>query len=226
MNGGTIDTTEAVVFNSRLYQAIRGLDNGIWTRSTADGTSWNTWARNGGTADRIEMTEFNTRLYQAIRGLDDGIWTRSTADGSTWTSWVRNGGTIDAIEMTVFASRLYQAVRGLDNCIWTRWTTDGTSWSAWQGSCPGSARIEGSLETLAIRKTGSGSGTIIAGTRICGPECIELVIPYVKGGSTTLQVIPEADSTFVRWETEAGVPLKGLHYAQPGETVIAIFEKR
>jgi hypothetical protein len=42
----------------------------------------------------------------------------------------------------------------------------------------------------------------------------------------TLQVIPEADSVFVRWETVDGVPLASIYYAQPGETVIAIFNKK
>jgi hypothetical protein len=226
MNGGTIDTIEAVVFNGRLYQAIRGLGNGIWTRWTDDGENWSPWEPKGGTVDRIEMTEFNTRLYQAIRGLDDGIWTRSTADGTTWTTWVRNGGTIDAIEMTVYGDRLYQAVRGLDQCIWTRWTTDGTTWSGWQGSCPSSAARREALETFTVHKAGSGTGTIMVGQQVCGSTCVELVIPYVEHDTATLEVIPDADCTFVRWETAAGVPVEGMHYAQPGDTVMAVFEKK
>jgi hypothetical protein len=41
-----------------------------------------------------------------------------------------------------------------------------------------------------------------------------------------LQVVPDADSVFVRWETAAGVPLASIYYAQLGETVIAVFEKK
>jgi hypothetical protein len=48
----------------------------------------------------------------------------------------------------------------------------------------------------------------------------------VEHDTATIEVIPEADATFVRWETEEGLPVDGIHYAQPGETVIAIFERK
>jgi hypothetical protein len=101
---------------------------------------------------------------------------------------------------------------------------DGTNWSGWQGSCPSSAaRLEA---VFTVRKAGSGTGTVIIGQQDCGSACVEVVIPYVEHDTATLEVIPDADCTFVRWETAEGVPVEGIHYAQPGETVMAVFEKK
>ena len=82
-----------------------------------------------------------------------------------------------------------------------------------------------SASSLIVRKAGTGAGTIIVGKELCGPECETMSIPYVKDTTVTLQVVPAVDSTFVRWETAAGVVLDNIYYAQPGETVIAVFEK-
>jgi hypothetical protein len=67
---------------------------------------------------------------------------------------------------------------------------------------------------------------ILTAQQACDSACAELTIPYIEGSMATLQVIPEADSVFVRWETVDGVPLASIYYAQPGETVIAIFNKK
>jgi hypothetical protein len=44
--------------------------------------------------------------------------------------------------------------------------------------------------------------------------------------SLTVQVVPEPDVDFVRWEAADGTPVVGMHYAYPGETVFAVFEKK
>jgi hypothetical protein len=69
---------------------------------------------------------------------------------------------------------------------------------------------------LVVRKAGSGNGTIMTDQQACEAACAELIIPYIKGSMTTLQVIPEADSVFVRWETADDVPLASIYYAQAG----------
>jgi hypothetical protein len=80
---------------------------------------------------------------------------------------------------------------------------------------------------VTVRKQGAGSGTILVGDQVCGPECLELTLPYTDGAQFTLQAIPAADSRFVGWQTVEGNIVEGtLFYAQPGETVIAVFEKQ
>jgi hypothetical protein len=86
--------------------------------------------------------------------------------------------------------------------------------------------MAGEQSVIMIRKAGTGTGTIMADQQACDAACAELTIPYIEGSMATLQVVPEADSTFVRWETTDGVPLASIYYAQPGETVYAVFEKR
>jgi hypothetical protein len=80
--------------------------------------------------------------------------------------------------------------------------------------------------SLVIKKAGTGQGTISADEQACGPACAELTLPYVEQTMKTLQVVPAADSSFVRWETADGALLEKIYYAQPGETVIAVFEKK
>jgi hypothetical protein len=77
---------------------------------------------------------------------------------------------------------------------------------------------------VAIHKAGSGTGTITVVEQVCGGTCMVLFVPYDPAGSVMVQVEPDADSSFVRWEDSTGTPIDGIHYAQPGETVYAVFE--
>ncbi|MEM7065305.1 MAG: peptidoglycan DD-metalloendopeptidase family protein [Cyanobacteria bacterium P01_B01_bin.77] len=123
---------EAVDFNDRLYQSIRGADNQIYTRSSADGQSWSSWQHGGATLETPELEVFNGRLYQTIRGTDQQIYTRYTVDGQIWSGWQHGGATSDTPELEAFNGRLYQTVRGTDSQIYTRYTVDGQTWSGWQ----------------------------------------------------------------------------------------------
>ncbi|MBN1617755.1 S8 family serine peptidase [Candidatus Dojkabacteria bacterium] len=138
-NGQTPSNITMIEFDGRLYQAVRGGNTNIYTRSTADGTNWSSWVANGQTPGDITMAVFNGRLYQAVRGGNTNIYTRYTTDGTNWSSWVANGQTPSNITMTVFDGKLYQAVRGGNTNIYTRSTTDGTNWSIWiaNGQTPG-----------------------------------------------------------------------------------------
>ena len=69
---------------NHLYQAIRGTDTNVYTRSSGDGEKWTYWIRNGITSGDVSMVQFNpgsgNRLYQAVRGLDNKIYTRYLED--------------------------------------------------------------------------------------------------------------------------------------------------
>jgi hypothetical protein len=112
------------------------------------------------------------------------------------------------------------------NTWWVQtWNSAGYGpWSAGMGFTV-SASAE-ALAPITIRKSETGTGTIFIGAQACGPACVEVTVPYVAGARYTVQVVPAADSRFVQWETADGVPLASIYYAQPGETVIAVFEKK
>jgi hypothetical protein len=82
------------------------------------------------------------------------------------------------------------------------------------------------MPVITVKKAGPGQGTIRVGANTCGPECTEWLLPSADGRPLTVEVIPASDSYFVRWEDQAGLPLEGIHYAQPGDTVYAVFEKK
>jgi hypothetical protein len=114
------------------------------------------------------------------------------------------------------------------NTWWVQtWNSTGYGpWSAGMGFIVSASANLGAIAPISIHKRGSGKGTILGAGQTCGPDCPALSIPYIEHAATTLQVIPEADSYFVRWETADGVPLEQMYYAQPGDMVIAVFEKK
>ena len=122
------------LFNNRIYQSVRGTDNGIYNRSSADGTNWTAWQNLGGaTLGGPDLEVFNGRLYQSVRGTDNGIYNRSSVDGTTWTAWQNFGGaTLADPELEVFNGKLFQAVQGTDNAIYTRYSSNGTNWNVWE----------------------------------------------------------------------------------------------
>jgi hypothetical protein len=77
---------------------------------------------------------------------------------------------------------------------------------------------------IIIKKAGNGGGTVTAKGLRCDKKCMELIIPYDKNTIGTVQVLPNAGSSFVRFETSPGVPLENIQDAQPGEVVIAVFD--
>ncbi|MTJ16630.1 MULTISPECIES: hypothetical protein [unclassified Dolichospermum] len=122
------------VFNNRIYQSVRGTDNGIYNRSSADGTNWTAWQNFGGaTLGGPDLEVFNGRLYQTVRGTDNQIYNRSSDNGSNWTAWQNFGGaTLSGPDLEVFNGRLYQTVRGTDNQIYNRSSDNGSNWTSWQ----------------------------------------------------------------------------------------------
>jgi hypothetical protein len=138
LNGETLEIEMSRIavetFKGRLYQSVRGTDNGVYTRSSADGVNWSSWVSNGKTLEAPELEVFNGRLYQSVRGMDDGVYARSSSDGINWSSWVGNGKTWSAPELEAFNGRLYQTVQGIDNGVYTRSTADGANWSSWVGN--------------------------------------------------------------------------------------------
>jgi hypothetical protein len=128
-------------FNGSLFQIHRGRNEGMYVRSSLDGTNWTAWREIGGsTPNAASIVAFNGRLYATHRGMDNNIYTVSSADGLTWTPAERASGetsdgfakTPDAVAMTVFNNRLYQAHRGSNNFIYLRSSTDGSRWTGWQ----------------------------------------------------------------------------------------------
>jgi hypothetical protein len=77
---------------------------------------------------------------------------------------------------------------------------------------------------VRIGKRGKGRGTIATETETCDEICEELVAPYVAGEQLELRVTPEDGSVFAGWEAADGTPLEDIYYANPGDTVYAIFE--
>jgi hypothetical protein len=81
------------LFNNRIYQSVRGTDNGIYNRSSVDGTTWTAWQNFGGaTLADPELEVFNGKLFQAVQGTDNAIYTRYSSNGTNWNVWEERGG--------------------------------------------------------------------------------------------------------------------------------------
>ena len=88
----------------------------------------------------------------------------------------------------------------------------------------GTVETEAVEAVVVIRKAGTGQGTIQAGEQVCGVGCEELIFVYGEQEEITVQVSPEEGSVFVGWQTEDGGSIEELFYANPGDTVYAVFD--
>ena len=220
------------VFNGRLYQAMRQFNaltpgvGKVWTRSTADGATWSAWEYAGLTAKQdaaLEVAAVNnqTRLYLAINN-GGKVRTRYTANGVNWTAWVTNGATANAVTLEVFnptpanpsSQRLYLATPKIVGA--TRQVVTSNIRSA-AVAVP---------QFVTMKKSGTGNGTISAGEWFCGSACQELQIPVIAGVTLSVTPAPDANSTFAGWQTTDGAVLTGVEYVQPGDTVMAVFDRK
>jgi hypothetical protein len=190
-----------------------------------------------------------TSSYRKSDGSANLLWTRlSDGRASVW-KLNSSGGFVSAWGYRANgwqATSVHPGGNGFYYLLWTRpsdgrasvWTlnSSGGFVSAWGYRASGwtaqsvygqadSSSYQQEGPVIVVRKAGTGNGTIMTDQQTCDAACAELIIPYIEGTMATLQVVPDADSVFVRWETADGVPLANIYYAQPGETVYAVFEK-
>jgi hypothetical protein len=79
------------------------------------------------------------------------------------------------------------------------------------------------ISDVTVRKTGSGAGTVEAGSVRCGPDCDMLMLQSATVPGS-VAAVPEAGSRFAGWETTAGQAIDILSVL-PGESVLAVFEQ-
>lgn len=78
------------VYQDKLYLAVQGTDNKVYTRYyPSTNNSWSDWESSGEALSSVFMEEFNNRLSQAVMGNDNHVYTRYYPDPTTgkWTAW-------------------------------------------------------------------------------------------------------------------------------------------
>jgi hypothetical protein len=122
--GKTDKRVESVVFGSRLYQAIVGLDGLVYDRNTTDLVQWSEWSSTGiRTTSPVSMVVFDNKLIQSFHGVDNEIYIRYSVDGHNWTKWSSAGGkrkTEKQLSHVVFKGTLYQSMISMDNFVLVR----------------------------------------------------------------------------------------------------------
>jgi hypothetical protein len=112
-------------------------------------------------------------------------------------------------------------IRGWNSCGYGPWS------AGMDFTVPSPDLREPAPASIAVQKGGTGTGTILIGAQVCGPDCPGMVVPYLPGSRYPVQAIPAADARFEGWQTEDGEPVEdALFYAHPGETIYAIFERQ
>lgn len=148
---------------------------------------------------------------------------RNWATGVARMVWT-NSTTGQARVWTLDTNGVKTAVKSYDGTFGAGWSA--TSYNQPPSSSGGATLRAVSEETLVVKKAGSGSGTITAGTQVCDAACTELEITYIAGKEVDVNVTAAADSYFAGWETAGGVQIENIYYAEPGDTVFAIFEQK
>jgi hypothetical protein len=135
------------------------------------------------------------------------VWNHTDGRAGLWTH--------DASDVFV-SSKVYGPYAG--------WSA--TAYHSTSGGGGASIELQELTNVLTVKKSGSGTGIVASSSQSCDVMCTALIIPYVAGQHVDLQVTPGADSVFVGWQTASGVPLEDIYYANPGDTVYAIFEQQ
>lgn len=79
---------------------------------------------------------------------------------------------------------------------------------------------------ITVKKEGSGTGTVLIGDQTCGSACMEMSVPYVDHRALVLKAVPDVDSYLVGWKNTNGRFTEKNFQVKPGDTVIAVFEKK
>jgi hypothetical protein len=205
------------------FQSAWGYQASGWQATSfhpgGDGSCYLVWTR--ASDGRASVWRLNASgVFQSAWGYQASGWQATSlhrnGDGTFFLLWTRaSDGRASVWKLS--SSGGFVSAWGYQANGWTAQSVYGQTDSS-------SYRQEGSV--LVVRKAGTGNGTILTDQQACDAACAELSVPYIEGAMATLQVVPEANSTFVRWETADGIPLESIYYAQPGETVIAVFEKK
>ena len=125
----------------RLDVFVRGVDDKLWQRFSANGGStWSGWMKPVGDAGVLasgpDVAAWGVnRLDVFVRGTDGGIWQRSWNGVSWGTSWVGRGApprqaTGDPTVASWAPGRLDVFVRGGDGKLWQTFGSY-SSWSGW-----------------------------------------------------------------------------------------------
>lgn len=155
--GGLTDSPAAATLNGVAYVFVKGNDNALYVKSSADGINWSAWTNLGGvlTAAPAAATA-NGQLYVFVKGQDNALYIMSSRDGGSWSGWTNLGGVLTAAPAAAgVGNTLYVFVKGADNALYVKSTTDGTSFTPWssQGgvltAAPAAAALSGNIVVLA-----------------------------------------------------------------------------
>ncbi|HET8630867.1 MAG TPA: S8 family serine peptidase [Thermomicrobiales bacterium] len=156
--GGVLtDSPAAASLNGRVFAFVRGSDNALYVKSSADGATWTDWSSLGGIlTDAPAAASFDNALYVFAKGSDNALYMMHSADGQTWSGWTRLGGILTAPPAAASANgTLYVFAKGSDSALYMMSSTDGATFSAWRNlggiltAAPAAAGFDGQIWVFA-----------------------------------------------------------------------------
>lgn len=125
----------------RLDVFVRGGDNALWQKGSADGgITWSGWGSLGGvlTSDPAAVSWGPGRIDVFVRSSDNAIWQRSYDQSiNGWTGWGSLGGSASSGPAVASrgAGNIDLIVNGGPN-LWQRSFSTATGWSGWASLGP------------------------------------------------------------------------------------------
>ena len=142
----TLSDFQQEVIGDRLVQSYRGIDDLLYTRSSADGIGWTDWDEVPTSSDvqtnfnpkNLVRTSFDNKLVEVSLSPQNTIYNRySTDGGQTWTTWKTNQG-YGAQEGTLrffhLGNKLFQVHKNGNNNVYFRYSQDGVKWTNWNNA--------------------------------------------------------------------------------------------
>jgi chromosome segregation ATPase len=126
-----------LLLNNKVYQVVKGTDNGVHIRNSTNGESWTGWGNlSGAVVGDFQIEAIANKLVLATRGMDNKIRSRyatNNTSGNVWSGWhTASVPALNPVHQELVDDKLVQSYRGLDGEIYTRYSSDGSNWREWE----------------------------------------------------------------------------------------------
>lgn len=132
-DGFTSDIPKVASGVNVVVQAVRGTDNGIYTRYSTDGVNWYGWKGDGRSKASPTLFFTGSRFVMTVIGTDNYSYTNTSTDGINWSGWKGDGLMVfDVAKYALYGNKVVQSYVSTGNQIFYRISNDGgASWSSW-----------------------------------------------------------------------------------------------
>jgi hypothetical protein len=158
----------AAAVGGRIFVAVVGSDNHIYTSQGQPPLGFGPWTRDGFMTDApVALTAVGDNLYYFAKSLDDRIFSRRVEPSGSKSEWREvdgEGGTDVAPAAGALGSRVFVAIKGFDSFVYFNEALLGEPFMGWQrvAPCSGPLCLNFATDTpVAVAAANDSLGSIV-----------------------------------------------------------------